>query len=100
MIVSPKIMGAADSLDLKTTVNGEIRQFANTSDLLFGVKKIVSFASQGTTLDVGSLIMTGTPAGVAMGMAKPAYLKDGDVVTVAISGLGSVTNRMQFSSCT
>jgi 2-keto-4-pentenoate hydratase/2-oxohepta-3-ene-1,7-dioic acid hydratase in catechol pathway len=98
MIVSPTIVGAADSLDLKTTVNGETRQFTSTSDLLFGVKRIVSFASQGTTLDAGSLIMTGTPSGVAMGMPKPIYLKNGDIVTVSISGLGSVTNRMQFSS--
>jgi 2-keto-4-pentenoate hydratase/2-oxohepta-3-ene-1,7-dioic acid hydratase in catechol pathway len=97
MIVSPRLVGAADSLDLQTMVNGEVRQLTNTSDLLFGVKRIVSFASQGTTLESGSLIMTGTPSGVAMGMARPMYLKDGDVVAVLIHGLGSVTNRMQFS---
>jgi 2-keto-4-pentenoate hydratase/2-oxohepta-3-ene-1,7-dioic acid hydratase in catechol pathway len=96
MIVSPIVVGAADLLDLKTTVNGEVRQFTNTSDLLFGVKRIVSHASQGTTLEAGSLIMTGTPAGVAMGMANPLYLKHGDVVEVSIDGLGSVKNCMQF----
>lgn len=73
-----------------------MRQDSNTSDLLFGVRKIVSFCSQGTTLQRGSVILTGTPSGVAMGMAVPKWLKDGDVVEVAISGIGSIKNKMMF----
>ena len=96
MIVSPSVVGASDDQFLKTLVNGEVRQDSNTSDLLFGVKKIVSFVSQGTTLEAGSLIMTGTPAGVALGMKPPKYLKDGDTVEVSIGGLGSLRNRMVF----
>ena len=96
MIVSSKKLGAADNLPLKTIVNGEIRQDSDTSDLLFGVKKIVSFLSQGTTLETGTLIMTGTPSGVALGMKNPKYLQDGDVVEVRIQGLGSVTNKLEF----
>lgn len=97
MLVSPKVVGAADNLDLQTLVNGELRQSSNTSDLLFGVKKIVSFISQGTTLEKGTVIMTGTPAGVAMGMKpSPKYLKNGDVVEVKIAQLGSCINRMSF----
>ena len=96
MVVSAKKLGAADNLDLKTTVNGEVRQDSNTSDLLFGVKKIVSFLSQGTTLETGTLIMTGTPAGVALGMNPPKYLQDGDVVEVTVQGLGSVSNKLSF----
>ncbi len=60
MVVSPAVLGAADKQGLKTTVNGEVRQDSNTSDLLFGVRRIVSFLSQGTTLKKGSLIMSGT----------------------------------------
>ena len=97
MLVSPNVVGAADHLDLKTWVNGELRQHSNTSDLLFGVRKIVAFISQGTTLEKGTVIMTGTPAGVAMGMKPcPKYLKDGDVVEVEIEHLGSCKNRMVF----
>ncbi|KAH8817400.1 fumarylacetoacetate hydrolase [Xylogone sp. PMI_703] len=96
MIVSPKVLGAADNLSLKTIVNGEVRQDSETSDLLFGVRKIVSFLSQGTTLETGTLIMTGTPAGVAMGMKPPKYLKDGDEVEVRIGGLGSLKNKLRF----
>ncbi|KAL1966636.1 hypothetical protein VTN77DRAFT_4047 [Rasamsonia byssochlamydoides] len=78
VIVSPKLVGAADTLHLQTYVNGALRQDSSTSDMLFNVRDIVSFASQGTTLQKGTVIMTGTPSGVAMGMKPaPAYLKDG-----------------------
>ncbi|KAK2786860.1 hypothetical protein FQN52_007601 [Onygenales sp. PD_12] len=97
MIVSTKVVGAADNLRLQTFVNGESRQDSNTNDLLFGVPEIVSFASQGTTLEKGTVIMTGTPAGVAMGMRPaPIYLKNGDVVEVRVEGLGSTKNVMAF----
>ncbi|CAM1506025.1 Fc.00g056660.m01.CDS01 [Cosmosporella sp. VM-42] len=97
MLVSPRLIGAADNLALKTRVNGELRQSSNTEDLLFGVKDIVAFISQGTTLQRGTVIMTGTPAGVAMGMKPiPKYLDDGDVVNVTIEHLGSCENRMVF----
>lgn len=97
MIVSPRVLGAADKQSLKTLVNGEVRQDSDTSDLLFGVREIISFLSQGTTLEKGTLIMTGTPAGVALGMKKPLYLKHGDVVEVRIGGLGSLTNKLTFA---
>lgn len=81
---------------MKTWVNGELRQDSDTSDLLFGVKEIVSFVSSGTTLEQGTVIMTGTPSGVAMGMKEPAWLKDGDVVEVEIEELGRIRNKMAF----
>lgn len=96
MIVSPKVVGNAGTLQLQTLVNGEVRQDTNTNDLLFNGETIVSFISQGTTLEQGTVIMTGTPAGVAMGMKEPRWLKDGDVVEVRIEGLGKVQNKMVF----
>ncbi|KAF9886789.1 hypothetical protein FE257_011166 [Aspergillus nanangensis] len=80
VLVSPTVVGNASQLTLRTLVNDEERQNANTSDLLFGVEEIVSFLSQGTTLQAGTVILTGTPSGVAMGMEEPKYLTDGDVV--------------------
>jgi 2-keto-4-pentenoate hydratase/2-oxohepta-3-ene-1,7-dioic acid hydratase in catechol pathway len=77
-------------------VNGEVRQEANTSDLVFDVKRIIAFVSQGTTLEKGSVILTGTPGGVALGMKPPKWLKDGDVVQVSISGIGTICNQMVF----
>ncbi|KAK3402697.1 hypothetical protein B0T20DRAFT_342492 [Sordaria brevicollis] len=96
VLVSPKVVGNAGNLRLRTFVNGELRQDTNTSDLLFNTEDIVAFVSQGTTLEAGTVIMTGTPAGVAMGMKEPKWLKDGDVVEVKIEQLGSVKNRMSF----
>lgn len=95
MLVSPEVVGDASDLRLQTWVNDELRQDSSTNDLLFGVKEIISFISQGTTLQKGTVVMTGTPAGVAMGMKpKPIYLKNGDVVRVQIEKLGTLENRM------
>ncbi|OAA76788.1 fumarylacetoacetate hydrolase [Akanthomyces lecanii RCEF 1005] len=96
MVVSPSVVGNASGLQLQTLVNGEERQNSPTNDLLFGVEDLVSFCSQGTTLEAGTVILTGTPSGVAMGMKEPNYLKNGDVVEVKISQLGSVKNTMVF----
>lgn len=94
LLVSPTVVGEASGLRLQTWVNGELRQDSDTSDLLFGVKDIIAFISQGTTLHLGTVIMTGTPAGVAMGMKNPQYLRNGDVVKVRIEELGSINNKM------
>ncbi|KIW35017.1 uncharacterized protein PV07_01744 [Cladophialophora immunda] len=94
MLVSPSVVGLAENLRLQTLVNGEMRQDTNTDDLIFSVADIVSFSSQGTTLQEGTVIMTGTPSGVALGMDPPGWLKDGDVVEVKIEQLGSIRNRM------
>jgi 2-keto-4-pentenoate hydratase/2-oxohepta-3-ene-1,7-dioic acid hydratase in catechol pathway len=96
VIVSPSVVGNASSLRLQTLVNGEVRQDTGTDDLLFGVEYIIEFISQGTTLEKGTVIMTGTPAGVAMGMSSPKWLKDGDEVEVRINQLGSLKNKMAF----
>ncbi|KAK0933122.1 hypothetical protein LTR48_001638 [Friedmanniomyces endolithicus] len=95
-IVSTKLLGDAGGLAMKTFVNGELRQDTNTSDLCFGVRKLVSFFSTGQTLEAGSLIMTGTPGGVGFGMKPPKWLKDGDEVVVEIEGIGKVVNKMHF----
>ncbi|KAF7535384.1 hypothetical protein G7054_g5459 [Neopestalotiopsis clavispora] len=96
MIVAPSVVGEANDLQLQTIVNGEVRQDANTNDLLFNVVTLVSFLSQGSTLERGTVIMTGTPSGVAMGMKAPKYVKDGDVVEVKIEKLGSCVNKIVY----
>ncbi|WP_343073196.1 fumarylacetoacetate hydrolase family protein [Salicibibacter cibi] len=82
------------TLDLKTTVNGEVRQDSNTSDMIFSCKSILSYISRHMTLKPGDIILTGTPEGVALGMPedKREFLKPGDEVTVEIEKLGSLTN--------
>lgn len=97
VIVSSEVLGDASGLELKTWVNGTLRQQATTSDLVFGVRKLVSFFSQGTTLKAGSLIMTGTPGGVNMESSNPNWLQDGDEVVVEIEGIGALKNTMKFT---
>ena len=79
-------------VQVQSRVNGELRQNENTSRLLFGVAYIVSELSQGMTLKPGTIIATGTPAGVGMGFIPPKFLKPGDVVECSVEGIGSITN--------
>lgn len=69
-------------------VNGEFRQRSSTSEMIFGVPFLLSYISQFMTLLPGDVVSTGTPAGVALGMNPPQYLKPGDVVELGVEGLG------------
>lgn len=82
------------ALDLKTWVNGELRQSANTSDLIFNCDQIVEHLSTAFTLEPGDVIVTGTPSGVGLWMNPQTWLKDGDVVKIEIAGLGTIENRV------
>lgn len=77
------------NLDLWLTVNGEMMQKSNTSDLVFDVPHLVSYISEYMTLLPGDIISTGTPFGVGLGFDPPKYLKAGDVVELGIEGLGT-----------
>lgn len=83
-------------LTLQTFVNGEERQTTKTDDLIFDIPAIIRHLSRGRTLRPGTVIMSGTPSGVAAFMKPPAWLKDGDVVEVKISELGMIRNKMVF----
>jgi 2-keto-4-pentenoate hydratase/2-oxohepta-3-ene-1,7-dioic acid hydratase in catechol pathway len=88
----------ADELDGTNTrvrgwVNGELRQDAQTTDLIFDIPALIETCSRGITLYPGDVIATGTAAGVGMGMKPPRYLKAGDVVRIEIDGLGVIENR-------
>ena len=80
------------ALTLTTQVNGELRQKSNTELLLNSIAEIIQELSSGMTLLPGTIIATGTPAGVGMGFDPPKFLKPGDVVTCAIEGIGTLTN--------
>ncbi len=80
------------NLDMKLTVNGEIRQNANTSQMIYNVADIVSFLSHIMTLEAGDIIATGTPSGVAM--ATGNFLKAGDRIDASIEKLGTLTNTL------
>jgi acylpyruvate hydrolase len=79
-----------EDLWLRTWVNGELRQDARTSDLIFGCQELVDFISETCTLQPGDLILTGTPSGVGMALDPPRFLQSGDVVRIEIEGLGAI----------
>jgi 2-keto-4-pentenoate hydratase/2-oxohepta-3-ene-1,7-dioic acid hydratase in catechol pathway len=72
---------------------GELRQNANTKDLIFDIPSLIATISEGMALVPGDIIATGTPAGVGIGFNPPKFLKSGDVVAIEISGLGRIENR-------
>lgn len=80
---------------LETRVNGELRQSAPVSDLIFDIPYLIETLSQTMTLQPGDIIATGTPAGVGIGFTPPKYLKPGDIVEVSISGIGTLTNEVK-----
>jgi 2-keto-4-pentenoate hydratase/2-oxohepta-3-ene-1,7-dioic acid hydratase in catechol pathway len=88
----------ADDMDGQDTrvrcwVNGELRQDARTTDLIFDLPTLIETCSRGITLLPGDVIATGSPAGVGMGMTPPRWLGHGDVVRIEIDGIGVLENR-------
>jgi 2-keto-4-pentenoate hydratase/2-oxohepta-3-ene-1,7-dioic acid hydratase in catechol pathway len=84
------------SLRIVTKVNGELRQNSSSENMVLSIRKIISSLSMVMTIEAGDIISTGTPAGVAMSMKDPKYLKDGDIVEISIEKLGTIRNRIVF----
>jgi len=85
-----------DDLALSCTVNGEQLQSARTSEMFFGVARIISHCSQAFTLEPGDVIATGTPAGVGAFRKPPRWLQDGDTVVISVEGIGDLVNVCRF----
>ena len=91
---------SADELDATNTrlrgyVNGELRQDASTTDLIFDIPTLIETLSAGITIYPGDVIATGTPVGVGIGFKPPKYLKAGDVLRVEIDGIGALSNPVR-----
>jgi 2-keto-4-pentenoate hydratase/2-oxohepta-3-ene-1,7-dioic acid hydratase in catechol pathway len=84
------------ALAIECLVNGRVMQRANTADMYFGVAAIISHCSWAFTLEPGDVIATGTPGGVGIFRDPPVLLADGDVVTVAIEGIGRLQNTCRL----
>ncbi|KGO40052.1 Fumarylacetoacetase, C-terminal-like protein [Penicillium expansum] len=99
--LGPCLVAASEIADpskllLKTIVDGEVRQEEYVADLLFDCAYLVSYLSQGTTLQKGSVIMTGTPGGVGAGLSPPKYLVPGTQMDIFIDGIGTLRNGVVF----
>lgn len=83
-----------NALAIKTILNGETVQSANTNDMIFDVPTLIAFLSGSTTLLPGTVILTGTPHGVGVARNPPVFLKPGDALTVEIEKIGKLENRV------
>ena len=93
-LVTPDEIADPNDLAISLTLNGEVRQNSNTSNLIFKIPYLISHLSQTMTLLPGDIISTGTPGGVGMYSNPQVFLKPGDTVSVTISGLGTLTNTV------
>ena len=91
-LVTADEVGDPQNLQLRTWVNGSLRQNSNTGDMIFPVAYVISYISRYFTLEPGDLISTGTPQGVIAGMADKHWLRAGDEVTVEVEKLGRLSN--------
>ena len=95
-VVTADELDPRDGLRITCAVNGELVQDADTSELVFDAADLVAYVSQITVLRPGDIVLTGTPGGVALGMPEPRWLRDGDLVTTEIEGIGVLRNTIRF----
>lgn len=93
-IVTAESVEFPPKLAIQSRVNGELRQNSNTELFIHGIEDVICELSRGMTLKSGTIIATGTPAGVGMGFDPPKFLKPGDVVECTIEGIGTLKNTV------
>lgn len=94
-VTADELPAGAVGLQLKTRLNGQVMQNANTRDMIFDIATLVATASEGMTLEPGDLIVSGTPAGVGFARKPPVWMKNGDVCEVEIEGVGTLVNPIK-----
>jgi 2-keto-4-pentenoate hydratase/2-oxohepta-3-ene-1,7-dioic acid hydratase in catechol pathway len=95
-VASPAVTGDPHNLQMLAKVNGEIRQNANTGDMIWKVQQIIAHITTGRTVRAGTVVMTGTPSGVGWFMQPQGYVKSGAVMEVAIEKLGTIRNKIVY----
>lgn len=83
------------TLHIQTRVNGDLMQNGNTKEMIFSVARIIEYLSDDTTLQPGTVILTGTPSGVGYAREPRVFLKKGDVVEITIEGIGTLRNKVE-----
>lgn len=96
VLVSPSAIADPQKLSVKTIHNGRVMQDGNTSDMIFGVYELVAYLSQGTTIEPGSVILTGTPEGIGFFRTPRVFLDDGDSISVQIGSIGTLISSVRY----
>lgn len=95
IVTADELPPGLTGLSLTTHLNGEQVQHGDIDDLVFPVRRLIAILTEAMTLEVGDVIVTGTPSGVGAARTPPLFMKAGDVVEVAVDGLGTLRNTVQ-----
>lgn len=99
MLVSPKAIPDPQTIDIKAIYNGKVLQSSHSKNMIFSVAKLIAHLSKGTTLEAGSLILTGTPSGIGYFQQPRVYLEDGsDIRVYAGGGIGTLVNKVRYDA--
>ena len=98
VLVAPSAIKDPQSLSIQAIHNGATVQDGHTKDMIFNIKKQISYLSQGTTLEAGTLFLTGTPAGIGYFRKPQVVLKDGDEISVKIDQIGTLINKVRYEA--
>ncbi|CAG7939847.1 unnamed protein product [Penicillium nalgiovense] len=96
VLVSPSAVGNPHNLRIKAIHNGMMVQDSNTREMIFDIAKTIAFLSQGTTLERGTIIMTGTGPGIGVMRSPKVVLNDGDDMRVEIENIGTLINKVHY----
>ncbi|KAJ6104880.1 Fumarylacetoacetase C-terminal-like protein [Penicillium sp. IBT 16267x] len=98
VLVAPSAIKDPQALSIQAIHNGATVQDGHTKDMIFNIKKQISYLSQGTTLEAGTLFLTGTPAGIGYFRDPRVVLKDGDEISVKIDQIGTLINKVRYDT--
>jgi 2-keto-4-pentenoate hydratase/2-oxohepta-3-ene-1,7-dioic acid hydratase in catechol pathway len=96
VLVSPKVIKDPHDLAIKAIYNGKVVQDGHTSNMIFSIQKQIAYFSQGTTLEAGTIILTGTPAGIGFFKNPRVVLEDGGDIRVQIDKIGTLVNKVKY----
>lgn len=98
VLVSPSAIGDPQALGLKAIYNGRTVQDGNTENMIFSIRKQIASLSRGTTLEAGTIVLTGTPAGIGYFKKPRVVLEDGGKIEVCIEKIGTLVNVVKYES--
>lgn len=98
VLVAPSVIKDPQTLGIKAIYNGQTVQDGNTKDMIFDIKKQISYLSQGTTLEAGTIFLTGTPAGIGYFRQPRVVLEDGGDIRIQIEGIGTLVNKVKYEA--
>lgn len=98
VLVSSKVINDPQQLSVKAIYDGDLVQDGHTRDMIFNVRQQISYFSRGTTLEAGTIFLTGTPAGIGYFRNPRVVLKDGGDIRVEISGIGTLVNKVRYDT--